>query len=48
MNDGPPIILGERHGWGEAQAFGISPADHCHHVYIIGKTVLASVLDICS
>ncbi len=38
MNDQPHIIIGEREGWGDARPFGISPADHCHHVYVIGKT----------
>jgi ABC-type hemin transport system ATPase subunit len=32
------IIIGEREGWGETRPFGISATDHCHHVYIIGKT----------
>jgi energy-coupling factor transporter ATP-binding protein EcfA2 len=38
MNDEPPIILGERHGWGDPQPFGISAADQRQHIYIIGKT----------
>src|SRR5579862_6515644 len=38
MNDQPDIIIGERHGWGEAQSFGISTLDQRQHVYIIGKT----------
>jgi energy-coupling factor transporter ATP-binding protein EcfA2 len=32
------IIIGERHGWGEPQSFGISIADQRQHIYIIGKT----------
>jgi hypothetical protein len=38
MNDQSSIIIGERQGWGDPRAFGISSADHCHHIYIIGKT----------
>ena len=38
MNDDQTIIIGEREGWGDVFPFGISPADHCHHMYIIGKT----------
>lgn len=38
MNDEPKIILGERYIWGKSLDFGISPSDHRHHVYIIGKT----------
>jgi len=38
MNPDLPIVIGERQGWGEAHSFGISSADHCHHIYIIGKT----------
>ena len=38
MNDEPQITIGEREGWGVTQSFGISPADQCHHIYIIGKT----------
>lgn len=38
MSDEPPIIIGERRGWNHSLPFGISPADHRHHVYIIGKT----------
>jgi hypothetical protein len=38
MNDKQLILIGEREGWGDAKPFGISTADHCHHVYIIGKT----------
>jgi hypothetical protein len=34
----PQIIIGERWGWNNWQPFGISPVDHRHHVYIIGKT----------
>ena len=37
-NDEPHIVIGERRGWGEPLAFGMSPEDHRHHVYIIGKT----------
>jgi energy-coupling factor transporter ATP-binding protein EcfA2 len=38
MNDQPHIIIGAREGWGGPFPFGISAADHCHHIYIIGKT----------
>jgi energy-coupling factor transporter ATP-binding protein EcfA2 len=38
MNDEPHIIIGERHGWGEPQLFGISLVDQRQHIYIIGKT----------
>jgi len=38
MNNDAPILIGERHGWGEPQLFGISAADRRQHVYIIGKT----------
>jgi hypothetical protein len=38
MNDQPNIIIGERHGWGEPQRFGISHGDQRQHIYIIGKT----------
>jgi hypothetical protein len=38
MNDQPDIIIGERHGWGEPQRFGISQVDQRQHIYIIGKT----------
>jgi len=38
MNDEPQIIIGERHGWGEPQRFGISKEDQRQHMYIIGKT----------
>ncbi len=38
MNDEPQILIGNRHGWGTEVPFGISAADHRHHVYIIGKT----------
>jgi hypothetical protein len=38
MNPDATIMIGEREGWGDAYPFGISPADHCHHMYIIGKT----------
>src|SRR5687768_16682161 len=32
------IILGTRENWGSSGFFGVSPADHRHHVYVIGKT----------
>ena len=38
MNDDSHIIIGERQGWGNPRPFGISPADHRYHVYVIGKT----------
>ena len=38
MKPDKTIIIGNREGWGDPQPFGISSADHCHHVYIIGKT----------
>jgi Helicase HerA, central domain len=38
MNDQPQITIGERHGWGDSQPFGISAADQRQHIYIIGKT----------
>jgi hypothetical protein len=38
MNDEPDIVIGQRQGWSEGQPFGISAADHRHHVYVIGKT----------
>ena len=38
MNEQPDIIIGERHGWGDPQPFGISPVDQRQHVYVIGKT----------
>jgi DNA helicase HerA-like ATPase len=37
MND-QPITIGERHGWGEPQPFGIAAVDERQHIYIIGKT----------
>ncbi len=37
MND-HTIIIGERHGWGDPQRFGISAEDQRQHIYIIGKT----------
>ena len=37
MND-QPITIGERHGWGEPQPFGIATIDERQHIYIIGKT----------
>lgn len=38
MNHDHRIIIGERHGWGEPQHFGIGPVDRRQHVYVIGKT----------
>jgi hypothetical protein len=38
MNQEPPIIIGERHGWKEPMPFGISNTDQRQHIYIIGKT----------
>ena len=38
MNDEPLIIIGERHGWGDPQPFGISQVDKRQHIYVIGKT----------
>ena len=38
MNPDATIMIGVREGWGDAYPFGISPGDHCHHMYIIGKT----------
>ncbi len=38
MNYQPYITIGERHGWGEPQSFGISQSDQRQHIYIIGKT----------
>lgn len=38
MNDDSHIIIGERHGWGDPQSFGLGPEDARQHVYIIGKT----------
>lgn len=32
------INIGERHGWGEPQPFGIAAVDERQHIYIIGKT----------
>lgn len=32
------ILIGLRDGWAEPRPFGISPADHRFHLYIIGKT----------
>jgi len=32
------IIIGNRHGWGGDEPFGISPEDLRQHVYVIGKT----------
>jgi energy-coupling factor transporter ATP-binding protein EcfA2 len=38
MNEQPEIIIGKRQGWTDPRPFGISAADHRHHIYIIGKT----------
>lgn len=38
MNDEPYITIGERHGWGQPQLFGISQTDQRQHIYVIGKT----------
>jgi hypothetical protein len=38
MNDQPHITIGERHGWGDPQPFGIATIDERQHIYIIGKT----------
>lgn len=38
LNNEQPILLGAREGWNANPVFGISPADHRYHVYIIGKT----------
>ena len=39
MNDqNPHIIIGEEHGWGDPQPFGIAAVDERQHLYIIGKT----------
>ena len=38
MNNEPHITIGERHGWGDSQSFGISEVDQRQHVYVIGKT----------
>jgi hypothetical protein len=38
MNYDQYITIGERHGWGEPNVFGISAADLRQHVYVIGKT----------
>ncbi len=37
MNE-PHITIGERHGWGDSQPFGIAAVDERQHIYIIGKT----------
>jgi hypothetical protein len=37
-NKEPHILIGLREGWKDPQSFGISPADHRFHLYIIGKT----------
>ena len=37
-NQEPDITIGERHGWGEPQPFGIAAVDERQHIYIIGKT----------
>ena len=38
MASEPHITIGERHGWGDAQPFGIAAVDERQHIYIIGKT----------
>jgi hypothetical protein len=38
MNDQSNITIGDRHGWGDPQPFGISAPDQRQHLYIIGKT----------
>ncbi len=38
MTSEPHITIGERHGWGDAQPFGIAAVDERQHIYIIGKT----------
>jgi hypothetical protein len=38
MNEQPYISIGERHGWGDPQVFGLSQNDQRQHIYIIGKT----------
>lgn len=38
MNEESIIQIGLRQGWNTPQPFGISPADHRFHLYIIGKT----------
>jgi hypothetical protein len=38
MNYDSNIIIGERHGWGDPQSFGISAVDQRRHIYVIGKT----------
>jgi predicted kinase len=38
MNDEQHITIGERHGWGDPQPFGISAVDQRQHIYVIGKT----------
>ena len=37
-NESPHIIIGEEHGWGDPQPFGIAAVDERQHLYIIGKT----------
>jgi len=37
MND-QNITIGERHGWGDSQPFGIAAIDERQHIYIIVKT----------
>ena len=34
----PHITIGEKHGWGDTQPFGIAAVDERQHIYIIGKT----------
>ena len=38
MNPDHHIMIGEREGWGQFLAFGISGKDQRQHIYIIGKT----------
>jgi len=38
MSEETHIIIGERFGWGDSAAFGISTTDQRQHIYIIGKT----------
>jgi energy-coupling factor transporter ATP-binding protein EcfA2 len=38
MNNQPTITIGERYGWDNYRAFGISQVDQRQHIYVIGKT----------
>lgn len=38
MHNKSETIIGERWAWNDWRSFGISPADHRYHAYIIGKT----------